>query len=64
MTKREKKTELIALRLGPSELDRLNAWRRTQMDPPSKAEAVRALMELGLEAAERAAGKGKPGKAP
>jgi hypothetical protein len=41
-------TERFEMRLGPSVLEGLDSWRATQDDLPSRAEAVRRLVELGL----------------
>lgn len=43
------KTERFEMRLDQSILDRLDVWRSRQDDLPSRAEAVRRLMEAGLE---------------
>src|SRR5262245_56259393 len=43
-----KKPHLAAGRLDDRQLAALNAWRRKQEDPPTHAEAIRRLMELGL----------------
>jgi hypothetical protein len=32
-------------------MDRLDAWRREQPDLPNRPEAIRRLIELGLDAA-------------
>jgi hypothetical protein len=34
-------------------LKRIDAWRRHQPDLPSRSEAIRRLVDLGLEAGER-----------
>jgi uncharacterized protein len=44
-------TERFEMRLGQSVLDRLDAWRGNQGDLPSRSEAVRRLVEAGLDAA-------------
>ncbi len=41
-------TERFEMRLGPSVLEGLDSWRATQYDLPSRAEAVRRLVEVGL----------------
>jgi hypothetical protein len=43
-------TNLIAVRLDDAQLARLNSWRKKQDDPPTRAEAIRKLMERGLDA--------------
>ena len=62
VTKRKKKREpppagagaLIGLRLEPEALARVDRWAASQKDDPSRAEAVRRLVELGLAIAQRA----------
>ena len=51
MTSRESNLESQHVRLSSEQVERLNAWRRQQPDLPSKAEAIRRLLDLGLEAA-------------
>jgi len=41
-------TERFEMRLGPSVLDEVDAWRARQSDLPSRSEAVRRLVEIGL----------------
>lgn len=53
-------TNLIAVRLTEEQLEVLNAWRRRQTDPPSRAEAIRQLMEIGL--AHEGAGEKSKGR--
>jgi uncharacterized protein YfbU (UPF0304 family) len=43
------KTERFEMRLDQSVLDRVDAWRSRQSDLPSRAEAIRRLIEDGLE---------------
>ncbi|MBI1198315.1 MAG: hypothetical protein GC203_10675 [Phenylobacterium sp.] len=45
------KSERFELRLEQDTLDRVDAWRREQGDLPSRAEAIRRLVETGLNAA-------------
>ena len=62
VTKRKKKREappagagtLIGLRLEPQALARVDRWAASQKDAPSRAQAVRRLLELGLAIAQRA----------
>src|SRR4051794_11547933 len=42
------KTERFELRLDEEALSRIDAWRSEQADLPSRAEAMRRLVELGL----------------
>jgi uncharacterized protein YfbU (UPF0304 family) len=46
------KTERFEMRLDPRTLEKVDDWRARQADLPSRAEAVRRLMETGLSAAE------------
>lgn len=46
----EAMTERFEMRLSQSVLARLDAWRADQEDLPSRAEAVRRLVEQGLDA--------------
>ena len=46
----EPKTERFELRLSLELLARVDEWRRAQSDLPSRSEAVRRLMEIGLSA--------------
>ncbi|HEV2334033.1 MAG TPA: YfbU family protein [Stellaceae bacterium] len=43
------KTERFEMRLDQRVLDRVDAWRSRQSDLPSRAEAIRRLIEGGLE---------------
>lgn len=40
----------VYVRLAMAHLTALDEWRRQQPDLPSRAEAIRRLMELGLSA--------------
>jgi len=42
-------TERFEMRVESELLERLDAWRASEDDTPSRAEAVRRLMEMGLE---------------
>lgn len=42
------KSERFEMRLDPQTVEALDRWRRQQSDLPSRAEAARRLMELGL----------------
>jgi hypothetical protein len=48
------KGTLIKLRLQPGPLARVDQWAALQKDAPSRPEAVRRLVELGLAIAPRA----------
>jgi hypothetical protein len=43
------KSERFEMRLDQTVLDKVDAWRSRQSDLPSRAEAIRRLMEVGLE---------------
>ena len=45
---------LIGLRLEPGALARVDRWAASQQDHPSRDEAIRRLVELGLAVAQRA----------
>ena len=40
--------EQIRMRLHASQLDAIDAWRANQQDKPSRAEAIRRLVDLGF----------------
>jgi metal-responsive CopG/Arc/MetJ family transcriptional regulator len=40
-------------------MERVDAWRAAQKDAPSRSEAIRRLVEAGLEAKSWKAGKAK-----
>jgi hypothetical protein len=40
--------ELVGVRFQPDPLAALDEWRRKQTDLPSRAEAIRRLVELGF----------------
>ena len=42
------KGEQIRMRLHASQLDAIDAWRAKQEDEPSRAEAIRRLVDLGF----------------
>jgi hypothetical protein len=43
------KTERFEMRMEPETLKKVDDWRRTQPDLPSRAEAVRRLVEAALK---------------
>jgi chorismate mutase len=58
MPKRNRKmNNLVAVRLDEQQLEALNEWRRKQLDPPTRAEAIRRLMEIGLAHEQEAGAK-------
>jgi hypothetical protein len=44
------KTERFEMRLDSETIERVDEWRREQPDLPSRSEAFRRLVELGLNA--------------
>ena len=40
------------MRVQPEFLDTIDAWREAQPDKPSRSEAIRQLVEVGLKAAQ------------
>lgn len=46
------KTERLEMRAKPEWLAAIDDWRRRQPNIPSRTEAVRQLVELGLQAAQ------------
>lgn len=44
----KKLTERFEMRLSADDVIRLDDWRRQQPDIPSRAEAIRRLVELGM----------------
>ena len=42
--------ETIGVRMHPDALNALDSWRRKQEDLPSRPEAIRQLVKLGLKA--------------
>ena len=42
------KTERFEMRFDPETLDQVDTWRRGQADLPSRAEALRRLVGVGL----------------
>jgi hypothetical protein len=45
--------KLLQMRTTEEFIRRIDDWRRVQDDLPSRSEAIRRLIELGLEAASR-----------
>src|SRR6266404_2150762 len=56
---RTDKGTLIALRLEPGPLARVDRWAASQKDDPSRPEALQRLVELGLASTERAGARTK-----
>ena len=50
----EQKPTRFEIRLPPKLAARIDDWRRQQSDLPSRAEAARRLIEMGLDAANSA----------
>jgi hypothetical protein len=42
-------TERFEMRFSPELIDKIDQWRETQPVPPSRAAAIRYLIETGLE---------------
>jgi hypothetical protein len=65
MPKDEKMTEPVLVRLKPSMAQLVDAWRREQIDLPTRAEAIRRLAAMALKAVKDAEKTGavKPAKA-
>jgi hypothetical protein len=45
----EKKDQRIPVMMSSEDVDAIDAWRRRQPDLPSRSEAIRRLVELGLK---------------
>lgn len=45
--------ETTGVRLHPPDIEAIDEWRRTQSDLPSRPEAIRRLVELGLKKGKR-----------
>lgn len=56
------KTERFEMRLEEEVLQRVDKWRTSQTDEPSRAEAMRRLLELGLERSSNQAVKFSDGE--
>jgi hypothetical protein len=50
-------SEAVNVRMERPQLLRLDDWRRVQADMPTRPEAIRRLIELGLEAAKAKLGR-------
>jgi hypothetical protein len=51
------KTDRVTLMMAPAESVAVDDWRRRQPDIPSRSEAIRRLIELGLKAAQQDPGQ-------
>jgi hypothetical protein len=40
----------VGERWSPGTIDQIDDWRRQQLDPPGRPEAIRRLVEIGLKA--------------
>jgi uncharacterized protein YfbU (UPF0304 family) len=49
------KSERFEMRLDQSTVERVDDWRRGQYDVPSRAEAIRRLVDMGMRPAEKPA---------
>jgi hypothetical protein len=43
----------VVVRMQPAPLSALDVWAKKQKDQPTRAEAIRRLVELGLKAKEK-----------
>jgi hypothetical protein len=50
----------VVVRLQPDPLRALDKWAAKQSDQPTRAEAIRRLVELGLKSPTKAPKKGRP----
>jgi hypothetical protein len=48
-----KKDQRIPVMMAVDEVGAIDEWRRLQTDLPSRSEAIRRLVELGLKAKEK-----------
>ena len=53
----EEQTERFQMRVSPSFIRLIDDWRRKQADLPSRAEAIRRLVERGIKVPEKSARK-------
>jgi hypothetical protein len=60
MPKDEKMTEPVLVRLKPSMAQLVDAWRRDQVDLPTRAEAIRRLAAMALKSLKDAEKGEKP----
>ncbi|WP_183750793.1 hypothetical protein [Pseudochelatococcus contaminans] len=57
----ELKSVRLQMVIAPSQVATIDAWRKEQDDLPSRSEAIRRLIDLGIETAkERAQQKAPP----
>lgn len=49
----DKRTQRIHISMSEDEVTAVDRWRRIQSDIPSRADAIRQLVALGLEAAQK-----------
>lgn len=48
----DEQSERFQMRVAPKFLEAVDEWRRAQTDIPSRAEAIRRLVEAGIKATE------------
>ena len=53
----DESSRTFQMRVKQSFMDKIDEWRRAQKDLPPQAEAIRRLVELGLEADVRSKSK-------
>ena len=47
------KTDRVTLMMAPAESAAVDEWRRQQSDLPSRSEAIRRLLQIGLQATQQ-----------
>jgi Asp-tRNA(Asn)/Glu-tRNA(Gln) amidotransferase A subunit family amidase len=62
MLKPEDETRRLQLIVPVSWLEKINEWRRTQADFPNVSEAIRRLVEIGMEASRDPTFAGRPSR--
>ena len=64
----ENKSHMLRMRVSPSWLSEIDEWRRREADLPSRAEAIRRIIEIGkklnTDEGQRAQGDGDAPSAP
>lgn len=59
MKKLEEKTKRLNMVVPASWMERIDSWRSKQSDLPNVSEAIRRLVELGLEASKKGGKHGR-----
>ncbi|WP_126154658.1 hypothetical protein [Paracoccus haematequi] len=55
----EIKSVRLQMVIAPSQVAQIDAWRKAQDDLPSRSEAIRRLVDLGLAASGKARGSAR-----